>query len=269
MLKLIQHLQALYPDVSARKLKKAIEQQGCSVNDKIETIASRPLKPTDKVEFQLPPDHKTVVFEKVNILYEDKELIAYNKQPGLTCEEKNFTPYQLIHRLDKDTSGVLLLAKTDKVKKGMIELFREKQVVKSYMALVAGHPTESKGKIKNALAKVGTVGGQAVWGSVPANKGDVAETVWFLEAKGEHTALLRCHPITGRTHQLRVHLSEMGHPILGDPIYGRGTKHPYFAPRCLLHALTIEFPHPTTHLPCTISAPLPEDFEEALKACKF
>ena len=269
MVKLIQYLQERYPDVSARKLKKAIEQQGCRVNGKIETIASRPLMPGDKVDFHLPFRQESPTFEKVNILYEDKELIAYNKQAGLTCEEKNFAPYLLIHRLDKDTSGVLLLAKTEEVKKAMIELFREKRVKKSYLAIVAGLPAAAKGKIKNHLAKIGTLGGQAIWGSVPSDKGDLAETVWTLEAKGNHAALLLCHPITGRTHQLRVHLSEMGHPILGDPIYGRNISQPYFAPRSLLHALTIEFPHPKTQHPCTFSAPIPVDFEEALKACKF
>lgn len=267
--KLIQFLQGLHPALSARKIKRAIEEGACRVNGKIETIASRPLHPMDRVEFHIPTSLFTPVFAKDQILHEDNNLIAYNKQAGLTCEEKNFTPYHLIHRLDKDTSGVLLLAQTEEVRKAMIELFREKRVKKSYLAIVAGHPTKAKGRIANFLAKVGTVGGQVVWGSVSPEKGEEAETLWSIVCEGKEASLILCHPITGRTHQLRVHLSEMGHPILGDLVYGRKTAHPYFAPRTLLHAEQIACPHPLTGRPYEAVAPLPPDFQQALKDLKL
>ena len=263
-IKLLDFLHDHFPDTSLRKLKKGIEHQGCKVNGKIEIIASRPLKPGDEVEFHFP-ESDIPLFTSDAILYEDNDLLAYNKQPGLTCEDKNFTPLMLIHRLDKDTSGILLLAKREGVRKAMIELFREKKVKKSYLAIVVGHPQKEKGKVENYLAKVATVGGQPMWGSVPGQKGDYALTIWSTISKGDRSALLLCHPITGRTHQLRVHLSEMGHPILGDPIYGKKAIHPYFAARSFLHAHVIEFPHPVTGKLLKIEAPVPSDFKTAMQ----
>lgn len=269
--KLLDFLHSHFPEISARKLKKAIEHQGCKVNGHIETIASRQLKIGDEVEFHFPT-LEIAVFNSDAILYEDNALLAYNKQVGLTCDEKNFAPLLLIHRLDKDTSGVLLLAKTEDVRKAMIRLFRMKKVTKSYLAIVAGRIQQEKGKIENSLAKVATVGGQSIWGSVPKSKGEHAITLWATLSLGDRSTLVKCQPITGRTHQLRVHLSEIGHPILGDPIYGKKATHPYFAPRTLLHAEEIAFPHPVTGKPLKIQAQLPLDFTtamEELHLCRY
>ena len=105
--------------------------------------------------------------------------------------------------------------------------------------------------------------GQSLWGSVPPHQGHHAITGWKLEKKGVEASLLRCYPKTGRTHQIRVHMSEMGHPILGDKQYGRSVRCRYNAMRCLLHAYELSFIHPTSGQKVQFQAPIPEDFQQA------
>lgn len=105
---------------------------------------------------------------------------------------------------------------------------------------------------------------QSIWGSVSQEKGVAAATSWHVLKKGKQASLLQCFPETGRTHQIRVHLSGMGHPILGDHQYGKKFTCSYQAPRCLLHANKIGFIHPFLHKEIAIGAPMPEDFKDAM-----
>lgn len=170
-----------------------------------------------------------------------------------------------MHRLDRDTTGVLLFAKTAEALEAMVSLFRKHHVQKTYYALVAGVPKDKKGVVDNFLGKKHLYQGQTIWGAVSLDKGLRAVTEWEIEKSGKHAALLRCSPKTGRTHQLRVHLSEMGHPILGDFQYCRTFTSPYQPARCLLHAASLSFPHPITQTAMTLTSPIPEDFSEASK----
>lgn len=262
-MKLLGFLRHKFPEYSVKALKRAIDAKQCRVNGKIERISTREINPHDRVElnmsFALPPP---------NVLYEDAFLVALNKPAGILSESLQDKKLLLIHRLDKETSGVLLLAKTSNVLEKMIELFRTKQVHKLYLALVDGFVQKKEGTIESFLAKKGMKHGQSVWGSVKSGR-EKAVTRWVCLAKSKQASLLECTLVTGKTHQLRVHLSEMGHPILGDLVYGKSFTCPLEPARHLLHAVAISFCHPHTKKEIEIKAPLPEDFLQAKKALRL
>lgn len=235
------------------------------MNGKIERISTRLLQAGDTVEIRLAEK-----FSKPPILYEDEWLLVIDKAPGVVSENSiinHLLPaYKgellLIHRLDKETSGLLMVAKTAEVKEKMVELFRAKQVVKHYFALVSGRMAQKEGKIENYLIKGGVRHGQTFWKSKAVGREqEKAITFWECMMSGKKSSLLILQPITGRTHQLRVHLSEMGHPILGDSLYGKALDYP----RQLLHAFFLRFKHPFTQKEVEIKAPLPEDFLKTQK----
>ena len=191
--------------------------------------------------------------------------MAYNKPSGITSDDVSISNFLnsiygksiLLHRLDKDTSGVLLFAKTLSSAKEIEGLFKQRLIKKTYHALVEGNPKPS-GKIENYLGKLKTYQGQTLFGEVSKDKGLLAITSWKVEKSYNGVSLLLCSPTTGRTHQIRVHLSEMGHPILGDYQYGRHFSCDYKAKRMMLHASRIQFKD------FNINAPLPVEFKDWL-----
>lgn len=158
-----------------------------------------------------------------------------------------------VHRLDRDTSGCLLLARNPKAHKRFQQAFEDKSVVKHYLAVVEGVPPASSGIIDLPLAKRSTA--EAGWRIVvDAKKGKTAVTAWELVADHEGRALIRFIPETGRTHQIRVHALEgLGMPIVGDPVYGRA------GPPMLLHSAFLSIPR-AGKPPVEATAPLPERF---------
>jgi RluA family pseudouridine synthase len=262
--------------VSARQVKKAIESNLCFVNGRAQRFATFTVGNGDIVSFRYNLADTSFgtkpQFERNRILYEDDFLLIYNKPPAVSSESKEFISAMhsydskliLLHRLDRDTTGALLFAKTVEMQKKMISLFRKHQVEKSYLALVDGIPTANKGIIENYLGKVHAYEGQVLWGEVPKCEGLHAKTIWKGERFGKEAALLLCHPITGRTHQIRVHLNGIGHPILGDFQYGKHFRCKYRTERFLLHASKISFVHPMSDVDIHVKAMLPNDFKEAM-----
>jgi RluA family pseudouridine synthase len=170
-----------------------------------------------------------------------------------------------VHRLDKETTGALLIAKSVDAREALVHLFRERLVEKIYYAIVDRVPAAEKGCSRGFYGKIGMFQGQTRWGT--RSQGPYrAETYWKRISKGEDAALLACQPITGRTHQIRVHLAEMGHPILVDRQYSTSYACQYFAKRPLLHSLRIRFVHPIIGQQMDVTAPLPRDFTEAMEA---
>lgn len=260
---------------SLRKLKAALDANHCELNGRPERFGATRLKAGDRISFRIPQAlSRDAKFSPDRILYEDDYLLAYNKPAGVSCDsqgmEKLVKSYastaELIHRLDRDTTGVLLFAKATSFKQRMITLFRQQELKKGYLAIVDGIPSQAEGVIENYLGKVKLLPGQAVWGAVKKEVGLFASTHWVLKKAGTQASLVACFPKTGRTHQLRVHLSEWGHPILGDFQYAKAFKCPYRPERFLLHAASLEFEHPISHQHIQLDAPLPEDFLEALSA---
>lgn len=231
--------------------------------------------PSRDQEFELTPDR---------ILFEDEDLIAVDKPPGLpshpTVDQKRDNLLSIVqrflnayvgvhHRLDRDTSGVVLFTKSQRANAPMAELFYGHRVVKTYQALTA-RPSKSKAEIrtqwtiKNYLGKVSSKSKRARYGAVDSN-GVLAETSFRLLAEYPRGLFIEAVPKTGRTHQIRVHLSEYGLPILGDDLYG---KEPEIAPRLMLHAAQLIFPHPFTRREILVKSPQPEDFRQWLSRIK-
>lgn len=278
-MRLLQFLRENCPEApSVKMIKRAIDGKLCTVNNRTETFSSYSLSENDTVvlrsiAFEKPEELRIV---KVPILYEDRELLIVNKPAGLVSDNKSlrscFPEYkelELVHRLDKETSGVLILAKNLKAKEKMASLFKERTIRKLYLAIVDGLVSKEEGSIDNFLGKKNTFQGQTVYGSVERKDGQRALTHWQCIKRGKSVSVVLCEPFTGRTHQLRVHLSSMGHPILGDTQYGKKFVCHLRPHRNLLHAYSIAFKHPTTRKEIKVVAPIPIDFKEALADLKI
>lgn len=272
-----QHIES---ECSLRQIKRWIEGNLCTINGKTERFASTLVIAGDAIELATShtdaPTTKKRPSDTHSVLYQDADLLIYNKPAGIACTDsvflKSLEPIcrglLLIHRLDKGTSGALMLAKNERTRLAMIEQFKKKKVLKKYFALVDGVVRNEKGVMESYLGKLAAFQGQSVWGSVTKDQGIHAETRWRIFQRGREATLLECVPVTGRTHQIRVHLSEMGHPILGDYQYGKKFVSSYRPHRSFLHAFSLSFEHPFTLTPIYVEAPLPHDFKEGIdKLC--
>ncbi|WGD32384.1 RNA pseudouridine synthase [Ancylobacter sp. WKF20] len=168
---------------------------------------------------------------------------------------------ELAHRLDKDTSGCLVLGRHRKALADLGKAFADGSVRKTYMAVVRGVPAEPGGRIELKLAKRSPTRG---WWMAVDPKGQDAISEWQMLAAGEGFAVLALSPLTGRTHQLRVHLDAIGHPILGDPIYGGGSRLPG-GPILHLHARRVVVPQNKGRDPVEARAPLPAHMRATLE----
>lgn len=265
--KLVAFLQGHLGDYSGKFLRRLLEANLCRINGRVERFGSRLVQGGDAVE--LAPSWKSLLTPKLfqfETLFEDAFLKVVNKPAGWVCTDKeaglSFGPkHYLVHRLDKDTTGLLILAKSHSARDQLMEMFEKRLISKQYLALVDGIPREAKGLRKSLLAKKGSFQGQTIWGS--SAKGLTAITHWKRLAIGKKAALLLCEPETGRTHQIRVHMAEMGHPILVDRQYAKTFQCPLFIQRPLLHAYRLRFSFQEKAI--DVIAPLPVDICEGLK----
>lgn len=273
-----------FPDKSRSYFQFLIEQGYVLVNGK--TIKKRErTKPGDeiKIYFQITPEIDLTP-ESINleILYEDEHLIAINKPAGMVvhpapghhrgtfvnallfhCKQIDCgDPLRpgIVHRLDKDTSGILIAAKTRTVHAGLTDLFAKRKIEKTYLAICIGVPKESLIDMPIARhpfrRKEMTV----------CMQGKTSKTLCRVLAQNHSLSLVKLEPLTGRTHQLRVHLKHIGTPILGDEIYGNAIINKKFSTRRqLLHAYFIKFFHPITQQIFSLTAPIPEDLREAIE----
>ena len=163
----------------------------------------------------------------------------------------------IVHRLDKDTSGLMLVAKDDQTHAALSHQLAERQMEKHYRAVVAGRMKEESGVIEKPIGRSAADRKKM---AVTAD-GRWARTEWRVLKAGPDRTLLDVHIVTGRTHQIRVHMQSVGHPVLGDPLYGN--RHMPSAPRLMLHAYSLEFTHPETGERMRFTAPCPFCEEEA------
>ncbi len=303
--RLDQVLALYWSGISKSKVRKLIVAGAVYLNRKRIRIASRSLQKGSRIEVFVdykkledegPSRDRSFTMSAAAILYEDESLIVVNKPAGLptqpTLDEARDNLYALMkkflatrdsrpdayvglhHRLDRDTSGVVLFTKVKEANAGVSALFSEHQAVKIYQALVlkpqASNALLQQGsaEVRNYLAKKRGAGKRARI-EVVHSGGDFAHTrfkVLRVEGRG---ALIEAQPLTGRTHQIRVHLASLGLPILGDVFYGGiGKIGEFQVPRSMLHAGSLTFVHPLLKKELSIAAPLPEDFRPCFDALK-
>lgn len=232
---------------SLKKIKRLLEGNSCHINGQVERFASYRVKEGDRVTFR----YQEAQQEPIQILYEDQYYRVINKPAGITSEE---IYDQLVHRLDKETSGVMVIAKTKEAYDQLKEQFKLRTVHKEYVALIDGIPKEHEGVVESQIAKKR----ENFWGNDP--KGKPAITHWKLCRKGNDFSEVRCYPKTGRTHQIRLHMKQLGHPVLGDYHYCREFLSAKRPKRQMLHASEIRFYHPFKEDLLTVRAPTPQDF---------
>ena len=229
----------------------------------------------------------------LDVLYEDEHLIVVNKPPGLVVHPAAGNPDGtlvnallahcrdlsgiggverpgIVHRLDKDTSGVLVAAKNDAAHRALSLSFRWRTTEKRYLCVAYGAPGRDEGVVDAPIARHPTE--RKRMAVVPGGRG--SRTLWWVRERFAGAALVECRPVTGRTHQIRVHLAHIGHAIVGDPVYAgrqwRGVADPALAVRCrdfprqALHAWRLSITHPARDETMTFEAPLPADLEELL-----
>lgn len=253
------------PAFSRFALRQAAADGACRVDGEA-VPASYRLKAGQVVEFSLDPEpQRTILAEDLplEILYEDDSLIAVNKQSGMlvhpTSRERHGTVANALlghwrgenrrptfpHRLDRDTSGVLLVAKVPAAATSLALQFENREVSKEYLALLDGQVTEPR----EIDAPIGRVGGETPpWQVRPEGRPSLSR-LRPVEVQAT-TTLAALEPVTGRTNQLRIHCASIGHPIVGDRLYGGPA-----APRLCLHASRIQFRHPASGATMTIVSP--------------
>jgi 23S rRNA pseudouridine1911/1915/1917 synthase len=288
-------LRTKFPAISRGSLQRLIEEGHIRVNDKT-------VKPThhphagEKIEVHWPePKSAKLQPEKIplDILFEDKSLLVLNKPAGIVVhpaaghEEHTLVNALLhhcrgslsgiggvarpgiVHRLDKETSGCLVVAKNDETHLALSEQFAGRKVKKIYHALVCGEPARATGEIHAAIARHPTH--RKRMAVRDDSSGRAAHTSYRILERLYAATLMEAQIHTGRTHQVRVHFQFIGHPLVGDDTYGARQNARlkeltnYAAPRVMLHAKELSFIHPRRKKLMTFEAPLPEDFLAALK----
>lgn len=266
-------------DLSRSRAQKLIEKEFISVNGAPAKSKYR-LKAGDRIEGAIPdPEPLDAVAEDIplNILYEDDSIIAVDKPPGMVVHPApghisgtlvNALLYHcgdlagiggverpgIVHRLDKDTSGIVAVAKTDAAMQRLADQFKNREIKKVYLALVKGVLKRRRGIINSPIGRHRIHRKKMALDS----KGRESQTEYELIRQLDGFAYIRLFPKTGRTHQIRVHLASIGHPVLGDELYGGKTGKGSAMPRQALHAHKLELEHPEGYT-LKIESPLPED----------
>jgi 23S rRNA pseudouridine1911/1915/1917 synthase len=284
-------LAAAFPEHSRVAFQRAFEAGLVKADGKV-IAQSDEVRAGQTLEFTLPetkPAELRPVDIPLDVIFEDKHLIVLNKpagmvvHPGVGTGEDTLVHALLahcagslsgiggverpgiVHRLDKETSGLLVVAKNDAAHRVLADQFATRTVKKEYLALVAGAPKADSGSIDRAISRHPTQRHRMTTG----DGGRPARTDWTVEEKFKGAALLRCRIHTGRTHQIRVHLRSLGLPVLGDATYGwKPVEGQPVPPRVMLHAEHLVFAHPVTTREMDLRARLPEDFRALLAALR-
>ncbi len=286
------------PDLSRSALQRLITEGHVTINGQA-VKPSQKIKPGDKIVLDIPrPEPLELQPEPIplDILYEDDSLVVLNKPAGLVVHPApghwsgtlvNALLYHfakpggslstiggkerpgLVHRLDKETSGVMVVAKTDQAHRSLANQFKHHSITRVYEALAWGTIKKSEGVIELAIGR--DTKERKKFSARTTSPKASATGYKVLQRLGKLATKVELRPRTGRTHQIRVHLSALGHPVLGDPTYGgRKVKalDEIVIPRVMLHARTLGFVHPTTGRSLEFSAPAPPDFAELLEALR-
>ena len=280
-------------DCTRSRLKKLIEEGQVCVHGKITTKAGAEIKAGDEVSVCIPDAVEYEVKPEnipIDIVYQDTDLAVVNKPQGMTVHVGNGNVegtlvnallYALdslsgiggvlrpgiVHRIDKDTTGLLVVAKNDKAHVSLASQIAQKTCHRTYFALLEGNLKTDNGRIVTDIGRHPT--DRLKMSVLPEGRGKIAITDYEVVARfGTEFTLCKFILQTGRTHQIRVHAKHLGHPVVGDPVYGY-KKQKFAVEGQLLHAWQLELTHPTTGERMTFNAPLPPTFIEILqKLCR-
>ncbi len=276
----------LHPGLSRRRARSVIEKGQVKLEGTVVTEAGQLITPGDRIEWDPNRKAEPRVRSSLPVLYRDQDLVVIDKPAGLlsvpTAPEaldedtalrrvqelaRHLTPRRpfvgAVHRLDRDTSGALAFALTSQVRQALRALFREHRVERRYAALVSGEPSGAAGEVDLPIHDRYQAGKRRIAG--PDEPSKPALTRWRVVERFRGAALLEVTLATGRQHQIRLHLSHIGLPILGDPVYGQEVRRlPLRLPRQMLHARLLAFTQPLTGRPLRVESPLPGDFMRVL-----
>ena len=280
-----------FPEHSRTFFQKCLAEHRVLINGRHPRRADN-VCPGDTVDIYWPPQTLGQLEPEpvpLDILAEDRDVIVLNKPPGLVVHPAHgntsgtlvhgllfhlgdaFAAMAdeeqrpgIVHRLDKDTSGAMIVAKHAAARQFLKETFKQHVVEKTYLAIVLGTFDVPGGRVETAI---GRHPGNRLRMAVVERGGKHAVTLFRILGQNNGCALLEVRILTGRTHQIRVHCAHLNHPVLGDTLYGGQPRNaPYLAPRQMLHAWKLVFPHPHSKIMRQYMAPLPEDFRAALTA---
>jgi 23S rRNA pseudouridine1911/1915/1917 synthase len=240
-------------------VQKLIDGEHVLVNGQLCTNKKEAVQLGDRIHLTIPearPLELAAEAIPLDILYEDEYLIILNKPAGLVVHPG------IVHRLDKNTTGAIVVAKTDLAHSSLQAQMKAKTARRDYLGVVYGAPKTDSGTIDAPLGRHPI--DRKKHAVVPLEKGRTAITHWQIEERLGNFSLLRFRLETGRTHQIRVHSTHMGHPIVGDPTYGSGRDVGVNLPGQALHAERLELRHPATGDMVVAIAPLPEHFLKLL-----
>ena len=296
------YLHGRFSNFSRAMIQKQIAAGAVKVNDKV-VKASFKLSPGDKIEMSLPEiPSKEIIPEDIplNIIYEDNDIIVLNKQANMIVHPARSNTHGtlvnglafysdelssglgefrpgIVHRLDKNTTGVMVVTKNDTAQWKVARQFQQRQIRKSYLAIVHGCPELTADRINVPLGVHPKM--REKYAPLPETG---KEAITFYEVLEEFRgySLLKVRIVTGRTHQIRVHLSSIKHPVIADDMYGGKLVYQWqlkdaesiveepIINRPALHARTLEFRHPTTEKIVKFEAPLPQDIQNLLDALR-
>jgi len=284
--RLDQFLCSVFPERSRSQLQEWVRVGAVLVDGVVPAKAGLKVRGGAALRIEEPPiPQQDAIAEDLplEVLYEDADLLVINKAPGMVvhpavghwtgtvvnallhhCEDLSVEGGEerpgIVHRLDKETSGCLVVAKNDVSHRGLSAQFAGREVRKIYLAVALGRFKAGKGSVQVPIGRH-PVHRQKM-AVVPAGKGREARTDWQvlgeLDVRDQRLTVVQCRLFTGRTHQIRVHLAHEGHGLLGDAVYGRKL----FVERHMLHAWQLGFAHPRTAAPMLFTSPVPADFRE-------
>ena len=268
-----------YKSYNRSTLQRFIESGYVTVDGKVVTKSNSKFEETVKLDLQVPEELKnndlvpTIIYEDENVVVVDKPAGLLSMAKGEYCPEKTLEDYGLlVHRLDRDTSGVVILAKNPEVQTFLRKQFQDRKAHKTYYAITVGHPKADEANINLPISRDLK---RPTRFRVDAN-GRPSETYYKVIDRNDEYSLVELKPKTGRTHQLRVHLDYLGTPILGDPVYGDISKNSYVKyedkadakiKRLYLHASSLEITLPGGVCKA-FTAKLPDTFAKIIPSIK-
>ena len=278
-------LNEVIEDATRSYIQKIIDGGYVEITGKKTTKSGNKLKGTETIVVNLPEDETLDLISEdipLEIIYEDSDIVIINKAPNMVVHPAhgnyngtlvNALLYHIkdlstingvirpgiVHRLDKDTSGVIVVAKHDEAHTTLSDMFKEKTLEKTYVCIAKGVFKDKSGRIETLIGRDPRDRKKM---AVVTENGKIAISNYEILDESKNYSLVKVRIETGRTHQIRVHMKSLNHPILGDATYGNSTDG---IARQMLHAYRLKFTHPINKKEMVVTAPIPEDFKRAAK----